>query len=130
MDLRQYQKSDAAKLYGLLVRDSDWTLYTQNGSWNEYVKVLDDSKSLLLVEKDEVIGFIRYRLDGPFGVYIYDLLVDKKHRGHSYGKRLIDAVCLAHPHDDIYVMSDNNVYYQKIGLSTEGIVFRVQSADK
>ena len=86
MEIRQYQNNDVSKLYDLLGSDPDWKQYTKNGSWEEYVKVLDDSKTILLIEKDKAIGFIRYRIDGPFGVYIYDLLVDKMHRGHSYGK--------------------------------------------
>lgn len=130
MKIRKYHQRDIAKLNNLLVRDPDWTLYTAKESWNDYVKVLADSEVFIFCHNNEIIGFIRFRLDGPFGVYIYDLLVDKAYRGHGYGKQLIDAVCHEYPHDDIYVMSDNNEYYKKVGLAVEGMVFRVQTADK
>ncbi len=48
-----------------------------------------------------------------FGLYIWviDLLVDKKYRGNSIGKKLMKCVLTDFPNQDVFVMSDVDEYY-------------------
>lgn len=92
----------------------------------QYRKVLEASITYLAFDEDVLCGYIRCRDDDGFGIYIYDLLVDKKYRGRSYGKMLMDHVCVEFPDDTVYVMSDVDEYYKKQGYSREGSIFIVK----
>ena len=51
--------------------------------------------SLLIVsayEDDVLIGFVRVVGDGVLNVYIQDLIVDERHRGHGIGAQLMTYV--------------------------------------
>ena len=69
---------------------------------------------------------MRCRDDNGFGIYVYDLLVRKSYRGHGIGRKLIEYLCIKHPLDTVYVMSDVDEYYQKQGYRREGSIFQVQ----
>lgn len=58
-------------------------------------EALDHSVNYLLFSGDELCGYIRCRDDDGFGVYVYDLLVDKTHRGKEFGRLLMEQVCYA-----------------------------------
>ena len=65
-------------------------------------------------------GYARCREDDGFGVNIYDLLVRKTHRGKQIGKTLMERVFKDFPNQAIYVMSDVDPYYEKLGYRREG----------
>ncbi|PNJ93615.1 hypothetical protein CEP14_13255, partial [Cylindrospermopsis raciborskii C04] len=44
-----------------------------------------------------IIGYIRCRKDGIFGLYVYDLLVSKQWREKGRGKRLIETAAAEQP---------------------------------
>lgn len=127
MKIRLYQKSDAEKLHLLLSKDLEWASYFSPSKWQKYLKVLKDSRALVMFDGEEMIAFLRYKLDGAFGVYIYDLLVDNERRGHNYGKALISRLQAKYPNDYIYVMSDNDGYYRHLGFEIEGTIFKIQN---
>ncbi|MGI6659235.1 MAG: GNAT family N-acetyltransferase [Dethiobacteraceae bacterium] len=70
---------------------------------------------------------MRCREDDGFGVYIYDLLVRKTHRGRQIGKSLIEWVCQNFQDQPVYVMSDVDRYYEKLGYRREGSIFEVKA---
>ncbi len=71
-------------------------------------------------------GYVRCRNDDGFGIYVYDLLVEKAFRGRSTGRRLMEQVCTDFPSDTVYVMSGVDGYYAKLGYPREGSVFQVK----
>ena len=92
----------------------------------DYMKALDESIVYLAYEESLCIGYIRVKKDCSFGVYVYDLLVRKSHRGHKYGKKLLEHVIQSFPDQHIYVMSDEDTYYQQLGYKRIGSIFEVK----
>ena len=74
-----------------------------------------------------VVGFIRCREDSGFGVFVYDLLVAQRHRGASLGQALIDHVCGRSKGQPVYVLSDADDYYIKLGAEPVGTIFRLDT---
>jgi ribosomal protein S18 acetylase RimI-like enzyme len=74
-----------------------------------------------------VCGYARCREDDGFGVYIYDLLVRKTHRGKPIGKALMERVLNDFPNQPIYVMSDVDPYYEKLGYRKVGSIFEIRA---
>ncbi|MCL2453812.1 MAG: GNAT family N-acetyltransferase [Micrococcales bacterium] len=125
--VRAYRPDDEDALFALIEREGEeWKDYWQGSGRAKYLTALTGSIVDVLFEGDELCGYVRSRDDDGFGVYILDLLVDQRHRGKHHGRRLMEHVCQQHPDDDVYVTSDVDPYYEKLGYTREGTVFVVQ----
>lgn len=125
--IRRYGPNDEALLFGLIERaGEEWTEYCKGSGRRKYQQALAHSLCYLLFEEDQLCGYARCRDDDGFGVYVYDLLVDERYRGKAYGRALMERVCEYFPEDTVYVMSDVDPYYEKLGYQREGSVFIVR----
>jgi ribosomal protein S18 acetylase RimI-like enzyme len=121
-----YCKDDESLLFDLLVDEGEeWSDYHSLEGRDKYIKALETSIVYIAIVDDLICGYIRCREDDGFGVYIYDLLVRKSYRGRNIGKILMDKLCQDYPSQPIFVMSDIDPYYEKLGYQKEGSIFRV-----
>lgn len=128
MEIRQYSKADETLLFDLLIDEGDdWIDYHGPAGRSKYIKALDSSITYIACDENIVCGYARCREDNGFGVYIYDLLVRKKHRGKQIGKTLMERVFKDFPNQPIYVMSDVDPYYEKLGYRRVGSIFEVKA---
>lgn len=126
MKIRRYRKADEPLLFDLLIDEGDdWRDYHGPGGRSKYIKALKSSVTYIAYDENLVCGFVRCREDDGFGVYIYDLLVRKSYRGRHIGKSLMERVCQDFPDQPVYVMSDVDPYYEKLGYRREGSIFEV-----
>lgn len=58
-------------------------------------------------------------------MYVYNLLVRRSHRGNNLGKLLIENVKTDYSDQPLYIMSDADGYYKKLGCRKIGSVFEV-----
>lgn len=125
--IRRYTEEDVQELFALIEREGeDWIDYWSHPNRAKYTAALRSSIVYLLYANGALCGYLRARDDDGYGVYVYDLLVDRFHRGKSYGRLLMEQVCCDFPDDDIYVMSGVDGYYDKLGYKKEGSIFRVE----
>ncbi|HSW56808.1 MAG TPA: GNAT family N-acetyltransferase [Dehalococcoidales bacterium] len=128
MEIRQYSKADETLLFDLLIEEGDdWIDYYGPVGRSKYIKALESSITYIVFDENLVCGYARCREDDGFGVYIYDLLVRKTHRGKRIGKTLMERVLQDFPNQPIYVMSDVDPYYEKLGYRREGSIFEVKA---
>ena len=124
--IRKYESKDSNQLFDLIKREGiEWT-YWQGENWAKYLIALAECINYLLFEDEILCGYIRCRNDAGFGIYILDLLVDNAYRGNEYGRLLMEKVCHDHPDDYIFVASDVDPYYEKLGYKKEGTIFALQ----
>jgi len=124
MIIRRYSKVDASLLFDMLKEEGDdWSDYHEG--YNKYIKALESSVSYVIYDGIILCGYVRCREDDGFGVYVYDLLVRKSFRGMNLGKMLIEQVCKNFPDQPVYIMSDADPYYEKLGYKKEGSIFEV-----
>lgn len=127
MEIRAYSKIDDVQLFDMMKEEgAEWECYYKTAMSEKYKQALSSSITYVAYEGTNLCGFVRCRDDNGFGIYIYDLLVRKSHRGHNIGRKLIDFVCKEYPEDTVYVMSDVDQYYEKQGYRREGSIFEVQ----
>jgi len=125
--IRLYNQEDESELFSMIEREGDeWQDYWSGVGREKYRKALANSITYLLYADEKLCGYARCRDDDGYGVYVYDLLVDKCSRGNEYGRLLMERVCRDFPDDIIYVMSDVNSYYEKLGYEIEGTIFIVK----
>ncbi|HOW23194.1 MAG TPA: GNAT family N-acetyltransferase [Sedimentibacter sp.] len=104
----------------------DWKDYHGEKGRSMYIKALKSSITYVVYDDAVLCGYVRCREDDGFGVYIYDLLVRKSYRGRQLGKMLMDQVCRDFADQTVYVMSDEDPYYEKLGYIREGSIFIVR----
>ena len=121
-------QDDEDGLFALIQREGDdWKDYRQGSGRMKYQRALASSITYVLYEGAALCGYARCRDDDGFGVYVCDLLVDKGSRGKEYGRLLMERVCRDFPDDIVYVMSDVDPYYTKLGYEKEGTIFIVKA---
>ncbi len=127
MKIQRYNKEYESSLFDLLIDEGDeWSDYHGPVGRDKYCKALEASLTYIAFDDTCVCGYIRCRDDDGFGIYVYDLLVKKAHRGNKIGKSLIEQVCRDFPDQIVYIMSDVDIYYEKLGYDKEGSIFKVK----
>ncbi|WNJ16902.1 GNAT family N-acetyltransferase [Pontibacter sp. G13] len=99
--------------------------------WRDYLTAayrlrLAESITYVAFADGELCGYVRSMNDAGFFVWVIDLLVDRRFRGHSIGRLLMERVRQDYPEQEIFVMSDVDAYYTKLGYRKEGSIFKVQ----
>ncbi len=107
---------------------------SEGEEWSEYLnpiyrKALDNSITYVALIEDELCGYSRSLSDSGLFIWVIDLLVNKHRRGLSVGKKLMECILTDFPDIDVYVMSDVDPYYDKLGYEKEGSIFKVIRAN-
>lgn len=128
MKIVEYSKVYETMLFDLLIDEGDeWRDYHGPVGRSKYIKALESSATYIAYDDNLVCGYVRCREDDGFGVYIYDLLVRKSYRGRNIGKSLMERVRQDFPDQPVYVMSDVDQYYEKLGLNRVGSIFEINA---
>lgn len=103
----------------------EWSCYSSDENQKRYIKALSNSIVFVAEENGKIIGYSRSLIDEGYHVFICDLLVHKDHRGQEIGRQLMEVLINKYPNYEVYVMSDVDPYYEKLGYKNEGTLFRV-----
>ena len=126
LDVRRYEPADEAALFALLEAEGDdWAEYHGPAGRERYAAALRGGPTYLIWDGAVVCGYARCREDDGFGVYVYDLLVHHSYRGLGLGRALMERVCADAGDQTVYVMSDVDAYYEKLGYQRAGTIFVV-----
>lgn len=108
---------------------NEWWCNTR--TLNQTQEVVNNSSLIFgIVDKDDnLVAFCRVISDFIFKAFIFDVIVDKNHRGKGFGDMLINTV-INHPKlvdvesIELYCLPQMEVFYAKYGFKElEGIVF-------
>lgn len=120
----KYEKEHEAELLALLTAEPDWKSFTSDGAVDIFRKSLLDSETYVCQSQDKICGYLRALVDG-FGVYVSELYVEPRYRNSGYGRRLLGKIKDAHPYQDVFVFSDEDLYYEKLGCKRIGSIFQL-----
>jgi ribosomal protein S18 acetylase RimI-like enzyme len=127
MMIRKYISNDEAALFRLMEDEGiEWQDYYGDSGRRPYGEALRNDLVYVAMDESRLCGYIRCKEDNGFGIYVYDLLVGKPFRGREVGKQLIQQIEKDHPLQAIYVMSDADPYYRKLGYERIGSIFQVK----
>lgn len=127
MIIKQYDPHHDENLLMKLLENQgdDWVCYWAEAVSAKYRHNLRSSITYVAYEDDVLVGYVRALDDVGFYVYVCDLLVDPAFRGNGIGQALMERIADAYPEQTVYVMSDVDPYYKKLGYVKEGSVFEV-----
>ena len=92
----------------------------------KYQVALQNSIVYVAYLDNKLCGYSRSADDSGLHIWVIDLLVDKKYRGNAIGGKLMERLLADFPNQDVYVMSDVDGYYKKLGYKKAGSIFKVR----
>jgi ribosomal protein S18 acetylase RimI-like enzyme len=123
-NILKYEKQHELELLALLKAEPDWNSFTGEGTIDIFREVLLNSESYICKTQSVICGYLRALVDG-FGIYVSELYVAPPYRNQGYGKALLNTIRQAHLHQIVYVLSDEDGYYEKLGCKRIGSVFQL-----
>ncbi len=125
MLIRRYLKNeDENKLMKMIEGEGkEWACYWAEEFSAKYRAALHKSITYVAYEGDVLCGYSRSLDDCGFYIYVCDLLVKTEYRGKKIGKKLMECIYEDYPEQVVYVMSDVDEYYKKLGFRCEGSIF-------
>ncbi|MFY0689937.1 MAG: GNAT family N-acetyltransferase [Cyclobacteriaceae bacterium] len=121
--IEKYKEADYEQLMQLIRSEGEeWESYLNP----RYKLNLEQSITYVARVQKELCGYSRAMLDQGYFIWVIDLLVDRNYRGNGIGKKLLDCIKHDHPDLEIYVMSDVDPYYEKMGYQKEGSIFKIE----
>ncbi|PZX50165.1 GNAT family N-acetyltransferase [Algoriphagus chordae] len=123
----EIKKYDHSKEYHKLLE----IIKSEGEEWKDYFdskyqEVLKQSITYVAYVDNELCGYSRSINDYGLYIWVIDLLVDKRFRGNSIGKKLMECLLTDYPGQDVFVMSDVDKYYKKLGYRKEGSIFKIE----
>jgi len=112
------------ELIALLGRDPGWADFTKADTLEVFKTALSTSRTYLCADQGRVCGYLRAVVDG-FGLYVSELYVAPHARRAGHGKALLARIEQDHPDRPVYVLSDEDWYYEVLGLKRIGSVFEL-----
>jgi GNAT superfamily N-acetyltransferase len=127
VEIRRYdpRRDEAAVMALLRDEGEEWACYWAAPVAARYGEALARSATVVAAEGSRICGYARALDDSGFYAYVCDLLVAPDHRGHALGRRLLERLVQDLPGRTLYVMSDADGYYERLGYRREGSVFEV-----
>ena len=127
MEIRKYNPlRDFEKLMEVIDSEGEeWSCYSSGPAREKYKKSLAKSITYVAYSANVLCGYSRSIDDFGFYIYVCDLLVLEFYRGNAIGRQLMECLTIDFPDQEIYVMSDVDGYYQKLGYKREGSIFQV-----
>lgn len=134
MEIRFYKRDvDEERLLQMVQEEGEeWSDYWLPQTTGKYREALHNAITYVAYEGNQLCGFTRSLDDSGLNILLMDLLVAPAHRGKDVGRQLINQIGIDFPDHAVYVLSDNDEYYEHLGFNEVGTVFdlRKKAADK
>lgn len=120
----RYDKPHESELIALLKSEPDWNSFTGPDSINAFKNALLTSETYVYKIESKICGYLRALVD-EFGIYVSELYISPSHRKNGYGKELLKMIKQKHPNQEVYVLSDEDPYYERLGYKRVGSIFQL-----
>ncbi|MFY0654650.1 MAG: GNAT family N-acetyltransferase [Cyclobacteriaceae bacterium] len=127
IEIRKYEAlRDFGDLIQLIESESEeWSEYTTVQGRTLFKNVLENTIVFVAEASNELCGFVRAYNDFEFSIIVNDLLVHKSYRGNTRGRQLLEKLAEDYSNLPVYIMSDYDEYYEKLGYKREGSIYRM-----
>jgi ribosomal protein S18 acetylase RimI-like enzyme len=125
MEIRRYRIEDEDALIQAIKAAPDWQMFTNDKAIDTYKRRLSESTTYVCYAGETFAGYVRALLDDDLAIYISELFVVPAWRNRAIGRRLIGRVRADFDHLVVYVLSDEDLFYRRLGFKRIGSVFEV-----
>ena len=125
MDIIKYKREHENDLFSAIKQDPNWDMFTNEAAAGNYRKRLRESITYVCYEGKKFSGYLRAILDDGISVYISELFVVPEMRNKKIGRTLISKLKSDFANLSVYALSDEDIYYEKLGYKKAGSVFEI-----
>lgn len=125
MKISKYKIENEDDILTAIRNEPDWDMFTNDDAIDIYRKSLENCATYVCYNNSEFCGYLRALIDDGFAVYISELYVIPKWRNHKIGQSLIEQINFNFSKLTVYVLSDEDTYYEKKGYKKIGSVFKI-----
>lgn len=125
MQIFRYSSLNADELLTAISQDPDWEIFTKDDAIDHYRESLNQSITYVCYIDNDFCGFIRAVLDPDIAVYISELFVVPQFRNKKIGHLLLERVKNDYSQLSVYVLSDEDAYYEKYNYKRIGSIFEL-----
>ncbi len=126
MEISKYKPEHEEAVLSAIKNDPNWDMFTNGDAIETYKNALRKGVTYVCHENNDFCGYIRALLDDGFAVYISELFVVPKYRNQKIGRSLLEQVSIDFSTLTVYALSDEDVYYEKLGHKKVGSVFELK----
>jgi GNAT superfamily N-acetyltransferase len=126
MEIFRYNREHEDAVISAIKEDPGWDMFTNEKAIDNYKDSLCESITYVCYEDGTFGGYLRALLDDGFAIYISELFVVPERRNRTIGRTLIAKVKTDFRYLTVYALSDEDVYYEKLGYKRVGSVFEIQ----
>ena len=125
MDIIRYKSENENDVLSAIKADPDWDIFTNGAAADKYRKRLQESITYVCYEGKAFSGYLRALLDDDFAIYISELFVVPEMRNRKIGRTLISKLRSDFSNLTVYALSDEDIYYEKLGYNKVGSVYEI-----
>lgn len=125
MEIARYKREHESAVLTAIKEDPNWDIYTNDGAIGQYRKRLRESITYVCYEGDIFSGYLRAFSDGGIAIYISELFVVPEMRNRKIGRTLISKLKSDFGNLTVYVLSDEDIYYENLSYKKVGSVFEI-----
>jgi GNAT superfamily N-acetyltransferase len=125
MDIIRYKREHENDVLSAIKADPDWDIFTNCAAADKYRKRLQESITYVCYEGKAFSGYLRALLDDDFAIYISELFVVPEMRNRKIGRTLISKLRSDFSNLTVYALSDEDIYYKKLGYNKVGSVYEI-----
>tara|TARA_R110002072_G_scaffold136124_2_gene278202 strand:- start:180585 stop:180962 length:378 start_codon:yes stop_codon:yes gene_type:complete len=123
-NILRYEKAHEPELLALLAAEPDWSSFLSDDAIDTFRHALLEDETFVCESQGSICGYLRALIDG-FGIYVSELYVAPQYRKSGFGSALLVRIKQEHPDQDVYVLSDEDLYYEKLGYKRIGSIFQL-----
>lgn len=128
-ELRRYCQDNLGDVISAIGKDPEWEFIIGDEAKRViYADRLKNSVSYVCYFGEVLCGYVRAIVDDGMALYISELFVKPEFRNRKIGQRLIEILKENHRPHTVYVLSDEDLYYEKKGYKRIGSVFEIEDA--
>lgn len=125
MNIYRYNREHENDLLSAIREDPNWDMFTNDAAAEKYRNRLLESITYVAYEGKIFSGYLRALLDDGFAIYISELFVVPEMRSRKIGRTLISRLKSDFGNLTVYALSDEDIYYEKLGYNKAGSVFEI-----
>jgi ribosomal protein S18 acetylase RimI-like enzyme len=125
MEITKYNSEHEESLLAAITKDVNWDMFTNDEAIDAYKEALNNSVTYVCHNNQNFCGYLRAILDSGFAIYVSELYVVPECRNNQVGRTLLERVQKDFSDLDVYALSDEDSYYEKIGYKKIGSVFQL-----
>ncbi len=125
MDIIRYKREHENDVLSAIEKDPNWHIFTNEETSGNYRKRLSESITYVCYNEKAFSGYLRAILDDGISVYISELFVVPEMRNNKIGRALITKLKTDYSNLSVYALSDEDLYYEKLGYRKVGSVYEI-----